>query len=243
MWREAGRTWTAVSIGNTNRTHTLTGLRNGYTVEVKVAAVNAAGTGPWSSVAEVVPAAVPRAVVAQPGKRSALVQWAAPLNPGPTAVSSYVVTAAPGGQTCRAKAPRLRCTVEGLTNGTAYTFTVKAKTNGWSGPSAPSAAVTPRASITVPGAPRRLEVASNRNGSATLAWVAPKEDGGSAVLGYRVRYKRVGADEWTRITPSVDARTYAISGLKKGKDYSFKVRAANIKGAGDAVIVRGVRAR
>ena len=57
---------------------------------------------------------------------------------------SFDVTASPGGATCNIVVPATTCTVTGLTNGTAYTFTATA-TNvaGTSGPSATSTAVTP----------------------------------------------------------------------------------------------------
>jgi len=93
----------------------------------------------------------PRSVKATAGTASAKVTWAAPLSDGGDAISQYVVTAAPGGRTCTATAPTRTCTVTGLTAGTAYRFTVRAKNSVGTGPaSAASAAVTiPRASTAV----------------------------------------------------------------------------------------------
>jgi hypothetical protein len=94
----------------------------------------------------VVPGA-PRAVKATAAATSAKVTWTAPLSDGGAAITSYRVTAAPGGRTCTATAPTRTCTVTGLTPGTAYRFTVKATNAVGTGPaSAASAAVTiPRA--------------------------------------------------------------------------------------------------
>jgi hypothetical protein len=51
-----------------------------------------------------------------------------------------------GGRKCLVAAPALSCSVEGLSNGTTYTFAVTALTGaGWSAKSEPSNAVTPRA--------------------------------------------------------------------------------------------------
>ena len=90
------------------------------------------------------PPAVPLDVEAQAGDQSAKVTWTAPQNDGSSPVTSYWVTAVPGGQGCSAEAPALTCTVEGLVNGTDYTFVVEAQNDsGWSPTSEPSAAVTP----------------------------------------------------------------------------------------------------
>lgn len=75
-----------------------------------------------------------------------VVSWSAPVSDGGSAVSSYTVTASPGGQSCSWSSGPSSCTVTGLTNGTAYTFAVTAtNTQGTGPPSSPSAPVTPRA--------------------------------------------------------------------------------------------------
>jgi Fibronectin type III domain len=71
------------------------------------------------------------------------------MDDGGTPVMSYTVTAGPGGGSCTVNAPATSCTITGLTNGTAYTFTVTA-TNaaGESVESDASTAVTPVAATT-----------------------------------------------------------------------------------------------
>jgi hypothetical protein len=68
--------------------------------------------------------AAPAAPSAVAGDRQVLVTWAAPAANG-SPITGYTVTAAPGGATCTTTGA-LSCTVGGLTNGTAYTFTVVA---------------------------------------------------------------------------------------------------------------------
>ena len=99
------------------------------------------------SVRKYVPPGAPTGVAGRAGNRQVTVSWRAPANPGFSAISRYTVTSSPGGKTCTATPPTTSCTVGGLTNGTAYTFTVTAtNTVGTSVPSARSAAVTPQAS-------------------------------------------------------------------------------------------------
>jgi hypothetical protein len=80
----------------------------------------------------------PTTVTATPSDRAARVEWSAPAFTGGGRVLAYTVTASPGGQTCAWTTGPLSCTVSGLTNGTAYTFSVVA-TNAYGDSSASSA--------------------------------------------------------------------------------------------------------
>lgn len=92
------------------------------------------------------PPSAPLGVVAVPGNGSALVTWEAPASNGGATVTSYEVLATPGSATCIVVVPQRSCAITGLANGTAYTFTVRARNvSGLSGPSAATRAVTPRA--------------------------------------------------------------------------------------------------
>jgi hypothetical protein len=94
------------------------------------------------NVAATVPDA-PTAVTATAGDSAASVSWAAPPFDGGSAIIGYTVTAVEDvTKTCTAKPPATSCTVGGLTNGMAYTFTVTA-TNavGTGDPSTASSAV------------------------------------------------------------------------------------------------------
>jgi len=91
-----------------------------------------------------VPASAPLDVTAVAGDGSAVVSWAVPASSGSFAISTYQVQSTPDGRVCLVAVPATSCEVAQLTNGTDYTFEVRALTGaGWSAWSQPSVTVTP----------------------------------------------------------------------------------------------------
>ncbi|WP_171654709.1 fibronectin type III domain-containing protein [Paenibacillus foliorum] len=145
---------------------TITGLNNGVSYTFTVTATNGAGlSAPSPASASVTPfspsrsssrssssssASVPGApteVSASAGNGSAIVSFTPPVNNGSSAITGYTVTSSPGGLTASGAGSPI--TITGLTNGTAYTFTVSATNGaGISISSAPTVSVTPILPVT-----------------------------------------------------------------------------------------------
>ena len=118
----------------------------------------------------------------------------------------------------------------GLTNGTAYTFRVRAVNSVGNGAASPeSDSVTP---ATTPPAPSKPGVAPD-DASVALSWTSGG-DGGSAITRWQYAYKTTGGYGGWLDVPGSGANTtgYTVSGLTNGTAHAFKVRAVNAKGGG-----------
>lgn len=108
----------------------------------------------------------PQAPTAIPGNGSAQVSWGPVASPGTFPVSSYQVTSSPSAGSCLTAA--LSCEITGLTNGTAYTFSVRALSGaGWGAWSPPSEEMTPQAP-----APPSIVISGSRGAEPTANVVA-----------------------------------------------------------------------
>ena len=130
------------------------GLTNGVEYTFTVTARNAAGASPTSdSSGGIVPRTVPGSpldVEGQPGDARVTVSWRPPASDGGSPISSYEVTSSPGNFTCTTQIDA-SCVVTGLTNGTAYVFTVTAINAAGPGAPGTSEEVTPVAASAPPG--------------------------------------------------------------------------------------------
>jgi LPXTG-motif cell wall-anchored protein len=194
---------------------TVTGLSNFTPYTFSATATNAAvftsvASGPSNSVTPLpAPPGTPSAVA---GDASAAVSWAAG-NPAPT---GYTVTSSPGALTCTTAT--LGCTVNGLTNGTPYTFTVTANYPGpHTATSGASSSVTP---LGAPGVATGV-VASAGNGQAGVSWTAPSSNGGAAITGYNVTSSPSGG------SCSGSTTSCTVTGLSNFTPYTFTVTATN----------------
>jgi hypothetical protein len=210
----------------------VTGLTNGTSYTFTVTATNAEGTSypspasrPIFPSTDPVPPSTPFAPVATAGDGQASVTWTKPADNGVT-ISGYTATSS-GGQTCSTTgADTLTCVVTGLTNGTAYTFTVTANNIvGDSDPSPDSNSVTPGTEPATPSAP----VATAGDSQASVTWTKPA-DNGPPIRSYTV----TSSAGQVCTTNDADTLTCDVTGLTNGTAYTFTVRATNALGTSAA---------
>ncbi len=111
-------------------------------------------------------------------------------------------------------------TISGLTPGTAYSFTVKAKdAKGNTSPASAALAVTtnsPSDDTQAPSAPAGLRSTAADSGSVSLSWTASTDNTG--VIGYDVYRGSV-------LATTVTTTSAVVTGLAPSTSYSFTVRA------------------
>ena len=127
--------------------YTIPKLVNGKTYYFVVKAENKGGLSEASNQVSVTPSSAPGAptdVTATPGNGQATVRFTAPAHDGGSPITAYEVTVSPGNTIITGNASPI--IVPGLSNGTSYTFTVKAINGaGKSTDSAKSNAIVPAA--------------------------------------------------------------------------------------------------
>lgn len=196
----------------------------------RIDAYTAFTTNPAGAVGSV-PSA-PQGVTYTPGNASATITWSAPSSSGSSALSGYTVSlAAPGlpVATASVSATTTTASLNGLTNGVAYSVRVTARNGQGFSTSESGHSVRPR---TVPNAPTILSAAGS-DGAVDLRWNAPSFDGGSSITGYTVSISATGVPAATRSFAATDTSA-RLTGLSNGVSYSLRVSATNLAGTSDS---------
>ncbi len=85
----------------------------------------------------------------------------------------------------------------------------------------------------LPSEPKGLDIEHLSEDAVTLHWLRPADTGGVPLSGYVVEMQEFGTTKWS-VASYVDANvtSHTLSNLKKGTEYSFRVRAENPTGTG-----------
>ena len=228
--------WSDVAGSDFSTTgHEVTGLTNGTAYVFQVRALNPSGDGSLSSAAATPFPAAPANLEASVGVREVTLEWD---DPGDAAITVYQLKYGHGTTVVQdwsdiagTSATTTSHEVTGLTNGTAYTFELRAKATDAPGESSEVTA-TP-----VPAAPANLE-ASVGVGEVTLEWDDP---GDAAITRYQlVHYSgaRPSQPSWSDISGSGAGTTsHEVTGLTNGTAYTFELRAKATDAHGDSSAV------
>ncbi|KAK7878208.1 hypothetical protein WMY93_031160 [Mugilogobius chulae] len=79
----------------------------------------------------------------------------------------------------------------------------------------------------LPSPPAKPAIVDSTKSAITLSWNKPLFDGGAAVTGYRVEYKKASGEEWSTGIYNTDKTEFTITGLTSGAEYVFVVRSIN----------------
>ena len=222
--------------GDNALSFTVTGLTNDVEYTFKLRAVNSIGEGGASDAVTATPTAalapgVVPAFSAGGFDESARLFWGAADDNG-AAITGYqyqqdggdwndIPDSAPDG------ANALSFTVTGLTNGTVYTFNVRAVNSLSAGAETGDRTLTPAG---VPLAPTGFS-ATRGDASVILSWTAAANNGSPLT---KYQYQQDGS--WKDIPDSAPGRANAVSftvtGLTNGTTYRFRVRAVSGLGHG-----------
>ena len=219
-----------INITGSGGSATYTGLTNGTMYSVSVAAV-AASTGPpatTTSLAGTVPGS-PVSLSQISGSSLVTVSWAAPLDNGGSAITSYRITVL-GTTYPNVTSPY---TITGLTNGVMYSINISAL--NIFGASIP--AVINGTAIGTPSIPTSL-VGTPGDTTVTLSWNSPADNGGFSIANYYINYTNPSTSVTSNIDVGANTSTL-ITGLTNGTSIVFTVTASNgiLTGPGAVVTV------
>uniref|UniRef100_UPI00404A407A fibronectin type III domain-containing protein n=1 Tax=Daejeonella sp. TaxID=2805397 RepID=UPI00404A407A len=206
------------------------GLTNGTAYTFVVTAENSMGgqgtpSAPSNSVTPGTPDAPTIGTATATGFTTATVFFTAASNNGGSAITSYEVTSSPAGGTGTFTGAGSGWSfVSNLTHSTNYTFTVKARNiNGFGKASAASNQIT-TPSIIAPDAPTIGTATATGPTTATVAFTAPSNNGGSAITSYVVTSSPAGG---TGTFTGAGSGTISVSNLAPSTSYTFTVKAVN----------------
>jgi hypothetical protein len=209
---------TAQNLGPSADQATFTGLTVGTVYSFTVRAVNAAGTSDPATASDVtVQAQVPSApgtVNASPaGPGTVYVTWG-PASGNGTTIDRYEIRPSGGGAVTSGTVSG-SATINGLVDGTTYTFDVVAiGANGAVGPPSTSNAVTPFGN---PNAPTNVNFANITTTSADVTFAQQSPSNGTTVGSWRVT---TVPDTGTR---TVNGTSFSLTGLSPSTSYTVNI--------------------
>ncbi len=232
--------WTTIPHTASNTLgFTLTGLTKGITYKVRVTAVTSIGLGDVSDVFTFIanttaPGSPTGLTVGSITKSTVSLGWVTPTDTGGLPVSDYVVeTSADNGYSWSLVSHKasnsVKMNLSNLAGATTYLVRVSAQNATATGEAAYETFTTLAGT---PSAPLSLTATPSDSG-ATLTWLAPLYDNGATMADYKIEASNDGV-KWVTINHTAFVGLgFAVTGLKAGTSYKFRVSAINSFGAGE----------
>ncbi len=220
----------------------------------RVSAINSIGTGVPSNIASATtepPTApdAPTSLIATASGRTIInLAWTAPSDDGGAAISKYKIEVSPDGDASTWEdlvddigSTSTSYAHENLDPETTRYYRVSATNSvGTGDPSNIDHATTE--AVTTPEAPASFIATSSGRTIINLSWVAPSNDGGATISGYKVEMSPNGTSLWTDLvanTGSGSTTTYAHENLPPATTRYYRVSAINSEGPGAPSTVDG----
>lgn len=171
---------------------------------------------------------------------SCVLTWLTPTSDGGTPITGYFIEVRPGRSSMWTRLnlhpiSDTQYRARDLIDGNSYEFRIVAENAaGVSEPSIPTQSFIAKDPWDKPGPPGIPELSDITKRSCNLRWTPPVRDGGDAVTHYVVEYRETGSFKWTRanIGEKTPEARYKVTGLHRGREYEFRVAAANRAGIG-----------
>jgi fibronectin type 3 domain-containing protein len=230
VFRAVNGVWSTTPVATVAQTGYLsTGLANSTLYTFKVAALNEGGLGPYSNNVQGTPLALPTIQSATPGDHQITLTWSAV---GGAAAYEIYRRASDAGFVLIGPAVVGSTLVDtGLTNGTQYSYRVRAISptgaSSFSDAVGATPAAAPQPQLQPPAAAPGNVSAAPTTGQVTLTW-NPLPDAST----YRI-YRAVSSGPFSLLT-TVAATPYRDLGLTNGTPYSYRIAGHNEAGDGPA---------
>jgi fibronectin type 3 domain-containing protein len=230
----AGSESTTAIGTSTTTTYTDTTVVSGIYYYV-VKAISSTGTSSSSNEAHLairmVPSPPTNLTATQTTGKVALT-WTAPLSNGSNAITGYSVyrwtNSTSGDQASTVAVMTTSYTDATAQAGRTYHYSVEA--DNLAGPSAASASISVIVAEAVPGTPDGVSTLCS-DGMIQVSWSAPVNDGGSAILGYKLYRSTISGSE-TFLVRLGTVSSYNDTGLTNGDVYYYRISAINSVGEG-----------
>lgn len=161
------------------------------------------------------PTPAPTEFKAMAGDGEVLLSWKAANSED---VQSYVITWTPGNGAASVASNVTTYTATGLTNGTAYSFKIKAVYSQGESEVA-SVQATPEAEAVVYNPVTEFQAAASYK-SVVLSWTAPEAAEKTTLTGYSIQ---VSGSEEPIVIEDPETVTYTVGELTNGQDYTFTI--------------------